>query len=340
MKFSRFLLSFTLVCCLTVFGLRPSSVSAACQLSIGTGNISFVPSTVLLNETIRIYATVQPNCEDDVEGVFRFYENDQLVGQAPFSYKGQGVAEEVWVAWTPAQYGNRTIRVDVAGGQDDTAGSASVSVFVDRDTDGDGTPDAQDADDDNDGVPDDEDQFPLDPSMSKDTDGDGQDDADDSDDDNDGLYDFEEEMQETDPTNRDTDGDGVNDKDDAFPLDETKSEEPKPTPDPEPVAERTNNDEEEVEATIPLSEETENEEGEVEPESAQVNLANKEVKDSADDRPEDPFESQRDPRTRKNESGFAVELLWLLPAAMILAAGGFLVVDAMKKKRGGRRRKR
>jgi len=107
--------------------------------------------------------------------------------------------------------------------------SASITFFVDRDNDGDGTGDKVDPDDDNDGVPDTKDQFPTDPKKSKDTDGDGIDDSEDSDDDNDGLYDFQEQSVGTNPLKFDTDGDGVGDKDDAFPLDPNRSA-------PDPVA--------------------------------------------------------------------------------------------------------
>lgn len=209
-----------------------------CILSIRTQDISVAPAAPFLNQSARVYATVQPECANDTEGSVLFYANDALIGNKPISYKKAGRAEEVWVNWRPTQYGETKIRVDTKGEGGEVGDSATITLFIDRDTDNDGVGDREDLDDDNDGVNDTQDQFPTDPSKTRDTDGDGIDDSVDSDDDNDGLYDFEEDKIGTNPKKYDTDGDGVGDKQDAFPLDPKRWELPKPEPTPaaEPVA--------------------------------------------------------------------------------------------------------
>lgn len=205
------------------------ATNAGCTLSIRNEDISVLPAAPFVGYAAKIYATVQPLCKRDTEGDVLFYANNKLIGTKPISYKKNGLAEEVWIGWTPAEYGNHSLRVDTKGETGVVGDSASITFFVDRDNDGDGTGDKIDPDDDNDGVPDTKDQFPTDPKKSKDTDGDGIDDSEDSDDDNDGLYDFQEQSIGTNPLKFDTDGDGVGDKDDAFPLDPNRSA-------PDPVA--------------------------------------------------------------------------------------------------------
>ncbi|MGB1449077.1 MAG: BspA family leucine-rich repeat surface protein [Flavobacteriaceae bacterium] len=74
------------------------------------------------------------------------------------------------------------------------------------DSDGDGTPDA-------------EDDFPSDPNEDTDTDSDGIGDNADTDDDGDGISDTDEAADGTDPLDPNTDGDGTPDGEDDFPLD-------------------------------------------------------------------------------------------------------------------------
>jgi hypothetical protein len=210
--------------------------AAGCVLSIRTQDISVVPAAPFLNQSARIYATVQPECNSDTEGSVLFYANDALIGNKPISYKKAGRAEEVWVNWRPTQYGETKLRVDTKGEGGEVGDSASITLFIDRDTDNDGVGDREDLDDDNDGILDGADSHPLDPTRSRDTDGDGIDDSIDSDDDNDGLYDFAEKDLGTNPLKYDTDSDGVGDKQDAFPLDPKRSVLP-PPPVPEPVPE-------------------------------------------------------------------------------------------------------
>ncbi|MCA9391213.1 MAG: hypothetical protein KC582_03080 [Candidatus Magasanikbacteria bacterium] len=233
MNLSRFSVPLFVAAMLIVSSPALAATDAAgCTLSIRNEDISVLPAAPFVGYSAKIYATVQPLCKRDTEGDVLFYANNKLIGTKPISYKKDGLAEEVWIAWKPSEYGNHALRVDTKGENGVIGDSASITFFVDRDNDGDGIGDEIDPDDDNDGVPDTKDQFPKDPKKSKDTDGDGIDDSEDSDDDNDGLYDFQEQAIGTNPLKFDTDGDGVGDKDDAFPLDPNKSEPDPTTPPP------------------------------------------------------------------------------------------------------------
>lgn len=113
---------------------------------------------------------------------------------------------------------------------------------TERDRDGDGTPDSEDAfpdnadeqkDTDEDGYGDNQDTFPTDPAEWKDTDGDGVGDNADAfpdnkdetkDSDNDGIGDNKDAFPNDETETEDTDGDGVGDNADAFPDDEDESE--------------------------------------------------------------------------------------------------------------------
>ena len=102
----------------------------------------------------------------------------------------------------------------------------------DTDTDGDGIGDNADMDDDGDGTPDTEDAFPLDENEDTDTDGDGTGDNADTDDDGDGTPDTDDDFPLDADEDTDTDGDGTGDNadtdddndgtpdtEDAFPTD-------------------------------------------------------------------------------------------------------------------------
>jgi len=224
--------------------IRPAQ-AADCILSIRTQDISVNPTAPFLDKSARVYATVQPLCQRDTEGEVLFYANDKLIGSKPISYRKNGLAEEAWVNWTPTDFGNNTLRVDTKGESGEVGDSASIKLFIDMDTDGDGIANSADPDDDNDGIPDKQDKYPTDPTRTKDTDGDGIDDLVDSDIDNDGLYNFEEKTIGTDQYKYDTDGDGVGDKQDAYPLDPKRWELPE-APKTEPAQVTTTTDSGEV----------------------------------------------------------------------------------------------
>lgn len=238
--------------------------AAEFDVQIDANSFLSMPEHPFIHQEMKIYATVKNVSAYDIEGTVEFSANGIAIGSKPFSARANGISEEVWIAWTPSAFGNQTIRM--VADNDATYPDATptnnvmqVTVFVDQDTDGDGTGDSVDSDDDNDGTTDSEDAFPLDANRQKDADGDDIDDSRDtdddndgvpdtkdafpfdpaewldtdfdgfgnhadSDDDNDGLYDHEEVTMGTDPLVRDSDGDGRGDKDDAYPKDSSKSE--------------------------------------------------------------------------------------------------------------------
>jgi hypothetical protein len=168
------------------------------DVSIGAGDVSFSPAELILGTPTRIYATISNRGERDVEGEVRFYDNDVLIGAKPFSVRANVRPEDAWVRWTPQGYGAHAIRVVVDNDPAFTDANpdnnrVTVSAFIDRDTDGDGVPDAQDEDRDNDTI------------LNQD-----------------------EITRGTDPLKQDTDGDGVLDAKDVFPLDPKRSVAPPP----------------------------------------------------------------------------------------------------------------
>lgn len=205
--------------------LAPLSAQAAdYDILIPANGVTVDHSPVMLGQTVKIYVTVNNVGNIDTEGTAIFMDDGANVGMKAISARANGKAEETWQSWKPTTVGNHIIKVKLvpdANIFDPTPANneAQITVFVDKDTDGDGIGDSVDPDIDGDGVLNSQDQFPTNPNMSKDTDGDGIDDSVDTDIDNDGLYNWEEKAIGTDPTKYDTDGDGVGDKQDAFPLD-------------------------------------------------------------------------------------------------------------------------
>lgn len=216
-----------LLACL--LALAPISANAAdYDLSIPGGGFYAYDTSVLVGETVKLYAFIDNLGTVDVEATAICKVGDSLINAKPLSARANGATEEVWFTWTPLSPGTYTISLNIPldSGLTDPNPSdnySEIQFTVDTDADGDGIGDSDDPDDDNDGVPDTDDDYPNDPSRDTDTDGDGQDDSVDSDDDNDGLYDWEDEAQGSSPVKYDTDGDGVNDKDDAYPTDPNRS---------------------------------------------------------------------------------------------------------------------
>lgn len=211
---------------LAVLTFVPFASAATTDLVLTSVTVS--PEPVLINKDVRLYVTVENAGQADEEAIVSVMDGESWVGSKPVSLKIGGRPDEAWILWKPTTYGSHRLTFTVVddGVTDATPANNQVTrdIFVDRDTDGDGIPDATDPDDDNDDVPDAQDQFPLDATRSKDTDGDGIEDKVDSDQDNDGLYNYEENAMGTNPLKKDTDGDGVNDKQDAFPLDVKRSQ--------------------------------------------------------------------------------------------------------------------
>lgn len=216
----------------------------------------------LVGQTVTIYAKVKNNSSDDLTGVVQFINKTtgrQIGNDQPVSVFS-GEDDGVFASFTP-KYGEQNITVKLipwGDGDDSSNNQKSISLFVDKDFDGDGLGDRRDSDDDNDGVADTEDAFPYDASEAYDIDNDGignnadtDDDNDgckdevdkfpfdkfecydndndgignntDDDDDNDGVKDADEIIKGSDPLKADTDGDGVNDAEDEFPTDPEKT---------------------------------------------------------------------------------------------------------------------
>ncbi len=255
-KFSKLILLIALLA-------LPTTAHANGDLSLNSSNIRFSHSNFLEGNTVRIYATVQNNSNNDLLGLVRFFDNGSQIGADQPVSTFSGGTDDIFVDWTPWTYGSHNITIQLypwEEAEDNSGNNIAVKdVYIlpdtDRDgisndkdddddgdgindqedhfpldfeeqydTDGDGTGNNADLDDDNDGVPDEKDDVPLDPNETIDTDEDGVGNVADKDDDNDGLSDAEEENLKTNALDPDTDGDNVLDGEDAFPLDPNESQ--------------------------------------------------------------------------------------------------------------------
>jgi hypothetical protein len=197
------------------------------DLSISPDSVNTI-SDVLIGKTIRIYATVTNNSDQDLFGVVKFYDENRqsFVGEdQPVSVLAQKT-DDVFVDWTGGYVGNHPISVRVIPwdetGDDPSNNKVTKEIYVDKDSDSDGVGDLNDNDDDNDGIADANDAFPLDPTESEDTDGDGIGNNTDEDDDNDGISDIVDLFPLDPGESEDRDHDGVGDNTDAFPNDPTE----------------------------------------------------------------------------------------------------------------------
>lgn len=174
---------------LLVWGALVQPASAAPVLGFIPGNMWYSKDPFFADETVSIYSAVYNGTEAMVSGTVMFYDNGSEIGEAGFPLLGKGSTSVVSVPWKAAA-GSHTLSakiVEVSGAEKDIAISnketGERTVFVDRDTDGDGIPDGTDTDDDGDGV-----------------------------------LDTAEIEKGTDPVNADTDGDGISDMTDPEPL--------------------------------------------------------------------------------------------------------------------------
>lgn len=113
----------------------------------------------------RIYVALRNNTGHDLTSTVRFTDNDTRIGT--FEVRAlEGRLVEAWVDWMPT-YGEHTIsaivgnaELHIVGGSsapiDITGTTVSDTLFVDYDTDGDGTGNTDDSDDDGDEVSDDD----------------------------------------------------------------------------------------------------------------------------------------------------------------------------------------
>lgn len=240
------------------FLLAPTLYAASGDLSLSSESVWFQNPYLLEGQSSRIWATVSNNSGSDLLGTVRFTANGAAIGSDQPISALKGKTDDVFMDWTPANFGSFTITVTIYpwdASQDDPGNNVVVkTVYVEQDTDRDGLSNAKDDDWDGDQVNNEEDKFPLNKNENKDTDGDGQGNEADTDDDNDGVLDTEDDLPEdgnfsndqdgdlvpdetdddvdgdgilnndeskfeTDPSLADTDGDGVMDGTDGFPTD-------------------------------------------------------------------------------------------------------------------------
>ena len=184
-----------------------------------------VSNNILKGQQIRMYVTVNNPSQVDLSGVVKFYDeriSQFIAADQPVSVLAEKT-DDVYVDWSSDLTGEHTIAIRVVPwneeGDNPDNNKVVKKIYVDIDSDGDGTGDRLDNDDDNDGVPDKDDAFPLDPNESKDTDGDGIGDNADTDDDNDGISDVMDIFPLDPYETKDADNDGVGDNNDPFPYD-------------------------------------------------------------------------------------------------------------------------
>lgn len=118
-------------------------------------------ATPVENQPIRIYVAIHNTTVGDLEGTVHFRVNDQLLDTMRINALSGRIIES-WADWVPAA-GTSTITVDLRRTElaSTASGTQAVAVvqpltertvFIDRDTDGDGLGNQVDDDDDNDGV--------------------------------------------------------------------------------------------------------------------------------------------------------------------------------------------
>jgi hypothetical protein len=189
------------------------------ELILPPTNVSFVPNTFLEGRSVRIYANVENPGSQDALGWVRFFLNDNTpIGDAQRVSVVAQKSDTVFVDFVPPSHGAFRIRIlvvpDNVAEDDPGNNSVTTDLFVQQDSDRDGSPNAVDLDDDNDGVPDSEDAFPLNFNESLDTDGDGVGDNADLDADGDGVPNSDDDLPQDASETTDTDGDGVGDNSD------------------------------------------------------------------------------------------------------------------------------
>ncbi len=74
------------------------------DIAASIGSISFVPSEIHADESIRMYGTIVNVGKKDISGYVAFYQGVILLDKPqPFSLKANGVPEEIWIDWTPTE---------------------------------------------------------------------------------------------------------------------------------------------------------------------------------------------------------------------------------------------
>ncbi|MBI4449463.1 hypothetical protein HY634_00200 [Candidatus Uhrbacteria bacterium] len=96
------------------FVLPITAWAASYDVQIQRSDVTFVPTSFVVGDHVRVYATVKNVGERDVQGNVFFSENGTAIGTPPpFSVRARGAEEEVWVDWQPAVVGERQIFIRV-----------------------------------------------------------------------------------------------------------------------------------------------------------------------------------------------------------------------------------
>jgi len=191
-----------------------------------TGPTPTITGSPIGNVTYSLSGTDAPDFTIDINtGVISMISRDFEIpadGDSDNSYEVTIIATDddnnsASMAWTVSIQDVDESDLDTDGdGTPDVDDAFPNDPNEDTDTDGDGTGDNADTDDDNDGTPDTEDAFPTDPEEDSDIDGDGLGDNADLDDDNNGIDDADEIAAESEPLLIPAEaftpnGDGIND---------------------------------------------------------------------------------------------------------------------------------
>lgn len=210
-----------------LWGAFVSAQEFSQDLSISPSSVQ-VAENILAGDTIRIYVTVHNNSDFDLSGVVKFYDekiSGFIASDQPISVLANKT-DDVFIDWATSSAGEHPIAIRVVpwetDGDNPDNNKVTKPVYIDIDSDDDGTGNRLDQDDDNDGVPDTDDAFSLNLDESLDTDGDGIGDNADTDDDGDGVPDVEDAFPLDSNESKDTDKDGTGDNSDIFPYDSSE----------------------------------------------------------------------------------------------------------------------
>lgn len=198
------------------------------DLSIAAADVN-VPGNLITGQSAKLYVTVHNNSKSDLAGVVKFFDEKtgQFIGSDQPISAVAGKTDDVFIDWSSDQLGDHPIAVRIvpwdAAGDNPDNNKVTKNLYVDIDSDLDGTGNRIDTDDDNDNIFDNQDALPLDPRESRDFDRDGIGDNADPDDDNDTVADVQDAFPTDSAETKDSDGDKIGDNQDVFPFDPKES---------------------------------------------------------------------------------------------------------------------